>query len=275
MTNPPSDPFERVTTPWDWDQFLKGSQDPAICNICSWSGASFTGSLHCESALCPECGSIARDRFLFFCFVERVPPGQYRILETSPRLGGDYRSAMKRWFEYSASDFDLRSHRADLQIDLQDMDLEGGSIDVFLTPHVLEHVPNTDQALGEIYRVLAPGGKVFIQVPILQGRTARPTTPEFHGDNTPVEWRFGFDFTERIRQQGFETQILCTEGFYGHVENGAPSWPDPCSPEFDVEDMLKAARVEDLQPVANEEVTRRLSLWPSYMFLTWEGTKIE
>ena len=36
-----------------------------------------------------------------------------------------------------------------------------------------------------------------------------------------------------------------------------------------------AARVEDLQPVANEEVTRRLSLWPSYMFLTWEGTKIE
>jgi SAM-dependent methyltransferase len=180
---------------------------------------------------------------------------------------------MKRWFEYSASDFDLRSHRADLEIDLQEIDLDSGSIDVLLTPHVLEHVPDTDQALIEIYRVLAPGGRMFLQVPILQGSTARPSTPEFHGDNTPVEWRFGPDLTSRLRQHGFDSRVLCTQGFYLHVADGGRHWPDPVSPEFDVESILGTMDANDLETVADDNISRRVGFQPSYMFLTWECIK--
>jgi acyl-ACP thioesterase len=38
---------------------------------------------------------------------------------------------------------------------------------------------------------------MFLQVPVLQGRTAPPVEPEFHGDNTPVFWRFGPELTDR------------------------------------------------------------------------------
>jgi SAM-dependent methyltransferase len=160
-------------------------------------------------------------------------------------------------------------------IDLQDIDLESESIDVLLSPHVLEHVPDTDRALSEIYRVLAPGGRMYLQVPILQAATARPTTPEFHGDNTPVEWRFGPDLTKRLRQHGFATRILCTHGFHRHVADGGRHWPDPWSPEFDVESVLTSMSVGDLEPIADYEISRRVAFQPSYMFLTWECLKAE
>lgn len=269
----PGAPFADVASPWDRAPLFDDHGSPAVCNICGWSGSAFTGFQHSESAVCPGCGSIARDRFLFFCFVRRAPPDSYRVLETSPRLGAAYRRAMSAWFDYRASDFDQRAHRTDLHLDLQDLDLDDQSLDVILTPHVLEHVPETERALAEIHRVLAPGGRMFLQVPVLQGRTAPPATPEFHGDSTPVFWRFGLDLTARLREAGFHPQLLCTEGFHSLVAAGATSWPDPPSPEFDVDSILAAARVRDLVPIAGPEVSRRLSFSPDYMFLTWEATK--
>lgn len=195
------------------------------------------------------------------------------MLETSPRLGAAYRRAMSSWFDYRASDFDQRAHRADLRLDLQSLDLDDGSLDVLLTPHVLEHVPDTERALREIHRVLAPGGRMFLQVPVLQGRTAPPATPEFHGDATPVFWRFGPDLTGRLRDLGFRARLLCTEGFHSLVASGAATWPDQSSPEFDVDSILAAARTEDLLPIAGREVSRRLGFQPEYMFLTWEARK--
>lgn len=57
---------------------------------------------------CPLCGSIARDRFLLHCFLSRVEYRRgLRVLETSPRMGAGYRELMRRFFDYTASDFDL------------------------------------------------------------------------------------------------------------------------------------------------------------------------
>jgi SAM-dependent methyltransferase len=39
---------------------------------------------------------------------------------------------------------------------------------------VLEHVPNADRTLTEIHRVLAPGGRVLVDVPFIQGYHAAP-----------------------------------------------------------------------------------------------------
>jgi predicted SAM-dependent methyltransferase len=262
--------FRRVTHPWDWHRRFESSAGVSFCNICWWTGESFVGPVHSERAICPRCGSIARDRFLFFCFVSRNARSHYRILETSPRLGKAHQRAMRRWFDYRASDFDQRLHRTGMELDLQDIHLEGGSVDILLTQHVLEHVPDTETALDEIHRVLAPGGAMYLQVPLLQGATARPTEPELHGDDTPVEWRFGPDLTDRLREHGFRTRLLCTEELHRKVQAGDGSWPLPTPPELDLASLMESLRSSDLVPVADAETARRLGFRPGYMFLTWE-----
>lgn len=264
-----------------WEHAVPSPWEPlpesaaAVCNICRWTGKAFEGGAHSEMARCPRCGSIARDRFLFWCFVRRNPPWLgARMVETSPRLGEDYRAAMSRWFVYVSSDYDERSHRGALRLDLQAIDLPDGSVDVLLSPHVLEHVPDTERALAEIWRVLAPGGVLYLQVPVLQGRTAPPTEPEFHGDDTPVFWRFGYDLTARLRDRGLVVAALVPDAWKHLAHTGATTWPDgDVWGEFDVESMLGHVIDADLESVVDGADAKRLGIEPAYMFLTWECRK--
>ncbi|MDQ1712533.1 MAG: hypothetical protein QOE45_1983 [Frankiaceae bacterium] len=243
------------------------------CVVCQWKGAAFEGILHCERAICPRCGAIGRDRWLFHCLVSRVRvTSSTTLLETSPRLGDEYRQAMKRRLDYTCSDYDLRAHRADIALDLQDMDLADASLDVIMTSHVLEHVPDTDAALAEMYRVLRPGGSVILLVPVPQGVTAPPAEPEFHDDMTPVFWRFGLDLTDRLREHGFDTRLLCTADFQRHAEARDAGWPD-VYPEWDVASIVEAAKPDDLTVVMDDALARTTGLTPGYMYLAWHGLK--
>jgi hypothetical protein len=242
----------------------------ATCPICRWHGSAFAGTTHVESANCPSCDSIARDRFLFWCFSQRTPKWRgARVLETSPRLGPEYRQWMRRWFDYRASDFDLSAHRADLQLDLQQIDLDDAALDLVLTAHVLEHVPETDRAIAELFRVIAPGGRMYLQIPLTRGETAVPTTPEFHADNTPVFFNFGWDLTEQLRAVGFETQVLVPGSFYELLRGGHPSG-EPQRGEFDLADMVRHARIDDLEAVTTSAQERALGIEPTFQHVTWE-----
>jgi SAM-dependent methyltransferase len=243
---------------------------PALCNVCRWQGDAFPGGAHVELALCPRCGSNGRDRFLHWCLAERVELGPaLRVIECSPRLGAAYRAAMSTWFFYRASDYDLHAHAGNMRLDLRAIDLPDACLDVMLCAHVLEHVPDTGKALAELRRVIAPGGHLFLQVPVLQGRTAPPQTPEFHGDDTPVYWRFGFDLTARLRDQGFRTDLLCTQEMADAVASGETPWRE-WSGEYDVPDILAAAISDDLTIVADRTMSARLGIDPGYMYLTWD-----
>lgn len=245
-----------------------------MCNICGWVGVAFTGPQHVEGNQCPRCGSIGRDRFLHWCLrAGGGLRGGERVLENSPRLGAPYRQAMARWFDYVTSDFDESAHRGQMRIDLQAIDLPDASFDVILSAHVLEHVPDTDKALAELQRVIRPDGRLLLQVPILQGSTAPPTAPEFHGDNTPVFWRFGWDLTARLRAVGFQARALCTESWQRAALGSAIEWGGSTSGEFDVESMLAGAVPEDLTVAADDRQSRLLGFEPGYQFVTWECLK--
>ncbi len=65
-------------------------------------------------------------------------------------------------------DVEDRSGRVDLIADVQRMpELEGQSFDTVLCTQVLEHVPRPWRALGEMRRVLRPGGRLILTVPHL------------------------------------------------------------------------------------------------------------
>jgi SAM-dependent methyltransferase len=237
------------------------------CNICGWRGDRFEGEPHSESAVCPSCGSIARDRFLYHCYVERNPfHPDLRVLETSPRLGPAYKQFMAGWCRYFTSDFDQSAHSGALCVDLQQLGLRAGSIDVVLTPHVLEHVPDTDMAIAELHRVVASGGVVYLQVPVQQPDTGPPPEPEYHSDNTFVYWRFGFDLTERLRKAGFETVLLTTEDFVRRARLHEPWGAGTGFPD----DLLQGVVLEDLVVVADDAEAAYRGFEPSFWFLTWE-----
>ncbi|HET8619770.1 MAG TPA: methyltransferase domain-containing protein [Acidimicrobiales bacterium] len=247
---------------------------PALCPVCRWQGPAFEGPAHVELALCPGCGSNGRDRFLHWCLSRRVDLGpELRVVECSPRMGEAYRAAMSTWFFYRTSDFDLRAHAGNLRLDLQAIDLPDACIDVLLCAHVLEHVPDTGKALAEIRRVVAPGGHLLLQVPVLQGTTAPPEAPEFHGDDTPVFWRFGFDLTARLREAGFAVDLLCTAELAEAVAEEANPW-STWAGEFDVPGILAGARAgdvpRDLVVVADRAEAARIGAEPGYMYLTWD-----
>jgi Methyltransferase domain len=246
----------------------------AMCNICRWRGDTFDGRQHVELSTCPACGSNGRDRFLHWCLAERVElHTALRVIECSPRLGRAYRDAMATWFFYRTSDYDLRGHAGNLRLDLQKIDLPDACIDVMLCAHVLEHVPDTDAALSELRRIIAPGGHLLLQVPVLQGHTAPPTEPEFHGDNTMVFWRFGFDLTALLREHGFVTELLCTTQLADAVASGTNPWTE-WSGEFDVPDILSSAIPDDLVAIADRTTSARLGIDPGYMYLTWDGAVV-
>lgn len=55
----------------------------------------------------------------------------------------------------------------DIVGDIHELPLEDNSIDAFICIAVLEHVEDPVRAMGEMYRVLKPGGKLFLYIPFL------------------------------------------------------------------------------------------------------------
>lgn len=274
-------------TPVSWENSGRKPQaslplaDGANCNICGWRGESFEGTQHCESMRCPQCGSIGRDRFLLYSFTTRLPYRKgLRILETSPRLDDRYRTMMRNVYKYTASDFDQSAHIGDIQIDLQDINLPDSSLDVMLSPHVLEHVPDTAKALREIHRVLDTNGRLYLQIPLLQGMTGVPSEPEFHGDNTPVFFRFGVDLTHKLREHGFTTTMLVTQRWRNVLagDSTLENASDGGGGEFDLVDIVAAAKQQlsvndDVVAIANDDEANKLGFLPAGHYCTWECIK--
>lgn len=51
---------------------------------------------------------------------------------------------------------------------------QGGSFDVVVASNTLEHIPNTEEALAELHRVLKPGGLLLVTIPFLMRIHQKP-----------------------------------------------------------------------------------------------------
>jgi SAM-dependent methyltransferase len=108
--------------------------------------------------------------------------------------------------------------------DLTRLTYPDASFDVVLTSETLEHVPDLDAALGEIRRVLVPGGRHVFTIPRLPGIAATfararlgpagaivgdgPLIHHPGGDmGYPVFTEFGADCLDRFRRARFETSL--------------------------------------------------------------------
>ena len=111
---------------------------------------------------------------------------------------------------------DLESPLADIKADICALPFDDNSFDWVLCNHVLEHIPNDTKAMQELYRVLKPGGKALLQVPLDPKRdttfqdnsiTDKATRTKIFGQYDHVRI-YGLDYFEKLRTIGFQVNEL-------------------------------------------------------------------
>jgi SAM-dependent methyltransferase len=199
---------------WRWFTSLRGH-----CAVCGgertfriWrrsvirSGRVDSSNLR-NSAACRSCRQLSRQRKVFELLQEHTGPGQ-RLWLTEQRSAffrlcaeclGDRQVRGSEFLGDGirpGSDVDGLHHE-----DLQQLSFADASFDAIACCDVLEHVPDPARALGELARVLAPGGLLVLTVPFradLDGNLvrARQTGPQVEHLQPPVWHR------DPLRQEG-------------------------------------------------------------------------
>jgi len=177
------------------------------CNVCGWTGRSFypnTGPGYHEAAtICPGCSCQDRHRSLLALLVATTTlftPGT-RVVEVAPMRGFESLLRSQQGIDYTS--FDLARHAME-RGDITDMRFPANSVDYFICFHVLEHIPEEQQALAGIRRILKPGGVAVIQVPVDWHVPATREYPAPDPRDVGHVRRHGADFPERIASAGFD-----------------------------------------------------------------------
>ncbi len=87
--------------------------------------------------------------------------GRYRVLDVGCGKKPYYPYFAADAAEYVGVDIDTENPMADLHGSVENIPVDDASFDVVLCNQVLEHVRDPDQAVSELYRVTAPGGRVL------------------------------------------------------------------------------------------------------------------
>jgi SAM-dependent methyltransferase len=164
---------------------------------------------------CPRCDSLERHRLLFLAIERGLIPLPLASLPevlhfaAEPVLEKKFR---ERWENYRTADLFLD---ADLQLDIEAINLPDGSVDIAIASHVLEHVDD-GKASRELNRVLRRGGVFICMVPIIEGwdetyeneTVKSPSDRLLHfGQSDHVRF-YGRDFPQRIERGGL--RLTCT-----------------------------------------------------------------
>ena len=179
------------------------------CPCCGFEGRFLPyGDPPRASAQCPACGSLERDRLLFDC--DRVTNciGQGgKVLHFAPE------AILERRLRALADDYssaDLAPGKADLVVNIEEIDLPDDSYDLVIAKHVLEHVDDR-KAMKELYRILTPTGRLILMVPLVEAwaesyenpAVTSPADRKLHfGQSDHVRY-YGRDFRDRLRAAGF------------------------------------------------------------------------
>jgi hypothetical protein len=179
------------------------------CPCCDWEGVGFlwTSNEHSTTpgARCPSCNSSQRHRALAVALPDLVD-GPSSILHFAPE------AQLRPGLEALAGTSGYRTtdrYRDDVDLpglDIQALDLGDDSFDVILCNHVLEHVADDVAAVGELARVVRPGGTAILTIPgDWDGRPTRMFTEvdrnghfRHYGDDVAALLEEAFDAVERI-----------------------------------------------------------------------------
>jgi len=126
-------------------------------------------------SMCPNCGSIERNRRLWSLLETEFLVPNCTVVDFSPSRCL-YRK-MKRVPNINYQSTDLSGDFiADHQFDITNLKMADSTVDLIICYHILEHIPDDILAISELFRVMKPAAKALIQTPFKDG--------EIYEDNT-------------------------------------------------------------------------------------------
>lgn len=181
-------------------------------------------------ARCLACGASPISTAIGWVVSRRVPDlARARVLELSSR--GPFHAFLRRTLagdrgtltdcEYF-DDLEPGGWRDGVQCqDVQRLTYADASFDLCTSTEVFEHVPDDARGFGELFRVLAPGGRLIFTVPLssreetverarrVDGEVVHLQEPSYHDDlirgaaRVLVYRDYGRDVTARVARAGF------------------------------------------------------------------------
>ncbi|MEM9969476.1 MAG: methyltransferase domain-containing protein [Pseudomonadota bacterium] len=183
---------------------------PRTCNLCGYTGKfRYSGLYYIRpDALCMSCWSTDRERLL----AHYVQAGHWSAdgkavlhFAPEPKIVDLLRARATRYVTA-----DLFVQGVDVAWNVEDIDCGDQEFDAIICSHVLEHV-DTPKALSEMYRVLKPGGRALLMIPIYEGLDTTYTDPDVPESRNWLHFHqhdhvrlIGRDFRDQIRSAGLE-----------------------------------------------------------------------
>ena len=182
---------------------------PRECPLCGYQGKFLGyGYPYVCDIYCPKCGSLERHRLLCLANRERRFFAGKDVLHFAPEQG--VRTIVTADSPRSYVTADLFADGVDRKENIEALSIEDRQFDVAICLHVLEHV-NDRAAVGELYRVLRPGGLLIAMFPIVEGwdetfedpsRTSAEERLLYFGQHDHARY-FGRDARQRLAAPGF------------------------------------------------------------------------
>jgi SAM-dependent methyltransferase len=170
---------------------------------------------HRWDALCPGCLSLSRHRLLWLYLRDETDVLERRqaVLHFAPEEALTELLAPLVPF-YIRADLAPQS-RETVKADITALPFGDDAFDTILCSHVLEHVAEDTKAMTELYRVLKPGGQLYLLQPV---RLKSAETYEDPSAITPAERRrlfgqrdhvriYGRDIIGRLEDAGFDVAL--------------------------------------------------------------------
>lgn len=164
-----------------------------------------------ENVLSPSTLSLERHRLLWLYLKHKTDllTRPQKLLHFAPEQCFYRLFKESNTIDYTTTD--LNSPLADVHADICNLPFADNEFDFILCNHVLEHIPDDQTAMQEIYRVLKPGGTAILQIPLEHDReetfeddsiTDRKERARIFGQYDHVRV-YGMDYFERLDHIGF------------------------------------------------------------------------
>ena len=214
------------------------------CNICNnefmfWDLYGTGNPIYSRYAKCPYCGSVERQRMLWFYFKQaKIIPNKktdkLKLLHFAPEQCFLNTFAFNPSIDYYPVDYmqsqryitspsfknvsakPQKSYTVQGGVDIMNIPYEDKTFDLIICIHVVECVPDDKKAFSEMKRVLKPGGIAFIMSSVRETQEKTLENPEYNTEELRLKYYknkyyhrlYGKDFPDRVREVGFNVDVI-------------------------------------------------------------------